>query len=339
MKTSRLLLIVCAIFAMGHAVANGLNYTIQNLNKSAHISGPTLTEEDFANKLVLIEIWGKDCPPCRASLPKMADLARKYAKDKRVLILGSHQQGRADDAIRKLLKQNKCDYPVYQFLTTSLEPASRGIPHVYIINHKGELAWNGHPNAMAPVLEKLVKETPFHDPNSIIGNVNLEAFKSYASNFRYGKNIERAIQQVEARKERDPEVAEEADAIIAACYGWADAIHEEITTNLECYPSKAFIAYQKLSKSFPQKAAEFKPQFAEITKDKITGHLVKLRQEYAKRKTQPMATSSEKKRLASSLRMHLTRIDDIVKHMGEDVTEDALDVQKEWHALRDKLAE
>lgn len=339
MKTFRFPLVVLTILTMSISLAKGLNYTIQNLNKNFHISGPTLTELDFENKVVLIEIWGKDCPPCRASLPKMAELARKYEKDKRALIIGAHYQGRNDEAVRKLLEENKCEYPVYQFLKTSLEPSARGIPHVYIINHKGELAWQGHPKNMGPVFEKLVKETPNFDPNSILGALELKAFKSYASNLRIGKNIERTIKQIESRKVRDPDVTEEADAIIEACYHWADGITEELSSNLETYPSKAFIAYQSLAKTFPSKAAEFKPQIATITKDKVTGHLVKLRQELEKKKALPTNTPNLKKRAASSLRIHITKIDDIVKRMGEDVTDDALDVQKEWHSLRDKLSD
>lgn len=338
MKSFRALMTMMIILSCGILFAD-LAYTIRNLNKGMHISGPTLSESDFENKVVLIEIWGKDCPPCRASLPKMAELANKYKKNSRALIIGAHHQGRADEAVRKLLADNKCDYPVYQFLSTSLEPSYPGIPFVYIINHKGELAWQGHPKNMAPIFEKLVKEVPNVDPNSILGVVELKAFKSYASSFRIGRNVERAIKQVEARKKRDADVEEEADAIIQACYNWAENVTAEISNNIETYPSKALIAYQRLLKTFPSMAAEFKEQIEPLAKDKITGVLVKARLDLEKKKKLPANTPNEKKRIASTLRMPKKAMDDLVKRMGEDVTEDALDVQKEWHNFYEKFAE
>lgn len=340
MKTSRFIFTILATLTLGLATASDLNYTIRNLNKNMHISGPSLTEEDFKHKVVLIEEWGLHCPPCRASLPKMGELARKYAKDKRALIVGAHSQGRDDAAIRKLLADNKCDYPVYQFLTTSLAPAAPGIPNVYIIDHTGKLVWQGHPKNMAPVFEKYVKLVPNYDPNSLLGGaIELKAFKSYASNLRIGRNAERAIKQIEARKERNPEVAEEADAIITACYGWADKVVEEISTNLDAYPSKAVIAYQKLAKTFPSRAAEFKEAMAELSKDKVTSALVKARLNLDKQKGRTADTPNARKRIASSLRMPMDAVNELVKRLGDEVTEDVLDVQAEWQRLVDQFKE
>lgn len=315
----------------------GLDYTIQGLSPASHISGPELTEKDFENKVIFIEIWGLHCPPCRASLKGMGDLARKYAKDNRVLILGSHAQNGSKEDVRKLLQENKCEYSVYQHLGTSVAPSVGGIPHAYIIDHKGQRVWNGHPSQGEAVLEKYVRMVPKFDPNSILDGYELKAFKAYRSNLRVGKNIERTIKQIEARKARDPKVAEEADEILEICYGWADATMEEITTNLECYPSKAAIAYQMLLKTFPSKAATFKEDFALLAKDKVVNALVKSRRELEKRKAMPTNTPNLKKRAFDSVRMPKGAIDDLVKRLGEAATDDALDVQQQWQELYDTL--
>jgi hypothetical protein len=152
-----------------------------------------------------------------------------------------------------------------------------------------------------------------------------------------GKNIERTIKQIEARKARDPKVAEEADEILEICYGWADATMEEITTNLELYPSKAVIAYQMLLKTFPSKAATFKEDFAPLAKDKVVNALVKSRRELEKRKAMPTNTPNLKKRAFDSVRMPKGAIDDLVKRLGEAATDDALDVQQQWQELYDTL--
>jgi thiol-disulfide isomerase/thioredoxin len=325
------------VLAVTFLQAADLKYVIHGLTKESHISGPELSEKDFKNKVIFIEIWGIHCPPCRASLKGMGDLGRKYAKDNRVLIIGSHAQNGTKEEVRKLLEQNKCEYPVYQNLGTSVAPGISGIPHAYIIDHKGNRVWNGHPSHAADILENYIKQVPTLDPKSILDGYELKAFKAQASNLRVGKNVERTIKLIEDRIARDPKVATEGQEIIDLCYRWADGAVEEISNNLDTYPSRAFIAYQALAKTFPSKAAEFKESFAVITKDKLTGSLVKSRLELEKKKALPTNTPNLKKRAFDSLRMPKSAIDSLVKRLGDDVTEDALDVQRQWQELYDTL--
>lgn len=53
------------------------------------LDGNTVTHEDerFKDKVVLIDIWGTWCPPCRQSIPKLVELQDEY-QDKGLVVVG-----------------------------------------------------------------------------------------------------------------------------------------------------------------------------------------------------------------------------------------------------------
>ena len=72
-----------------------------NLDDALHISGPKLSESQLRGKVVMIDCWGVNCPPCRALLPRMQNLWKTY-KNRPFVLIGSHRQGRDDERVREL---------------------------------------------------------------------------------------------------------------------------------------------------------------------------------------------------------------------------------------------
>ena len=64
-------LALCWMAAVSAARAESI---ISGLSDSSYITGPKITDKDLRGKVVLIEFWGLNCPPCRASLPHMQEL-------------------------------------------------------------------------------------------------------------------------------------------------------------------------------------------------------------------------------------------------------------------------
>ena len=99
-------------------------------------------KEALAGKVVVIEEWGVNGPPCIASLPEMAKMAKRYEK-KGLVIVGLERQGSTKDAILKVLKDAKVKYPV--MAGGSGPVPSDGIPHAMVFGTDGKLVWHGHP--------------------------------------------------------------------------------------------------------------------------------------------------------------------------------------------------
>lgn len=103
---------------------------------------PTLDGKTFTlkqpGKVIMLDIWATWCPPCRAEIPYVINLAKKYA-DKDVVIVGVAVDERKGD-VSSFVKQKGVNY------TVALDPGAqtigslyqlRGIPATYIIDKKG----------------------------------------------------------------------------------------------------------------------------------------------------------------------------------------------------------
>lgn len=100
-------------------------------------------ESSLEGKIVVIEEWGVNCPPCIASLPHMAKMSKRYLK-KGVVVVGLERQGSAKEQILDVIKKPRVKYAV--MAGGSVPVKSSGIPHASVFGHDGKLVWHGHPS-------------------------------------------------------------------------------------------------------------------------------------------------------------------------------------------------
>ncbi len=110
--------------------------------------GPVVNEvpfkqEELAGKVVVVELWGVNCPPCIASLPDLARMAKSGEK-KGLVVVGIECQNSPKEDILKILKTARVKYPV--MAGGSVPGNSGGIPYVCVFNTAGKLVWNGNPH-------------------------------------------------------------------------------------------------------------------------------------------------------------------------------------------------
>lgn len=91
------------------------------------LDGRKITHENLKGKVVLVDIWGTWCPPCRKAIPSLVELATEMEK-KGVVVLGvaferpvkekdsknppTYDPAKAAEAVKTFVAENKINYPV-----------------------------------------------------------------------------------------------------------------------------------------------------------------------------------------------------------------------------------
>lgn len=123
-------------------------------------------------KVAVVEFWATWCPPCRASMPHLAELQARFA-DKGVTIVSVSDEDL--DAVEAFLKSPADGDRTYGDITTgsflAADPdgsvsddymkasGQGGIPTAFIVGTTGEIEWIGHPMQMDGPLAEVVAGT------------------------------------------------------------------------------------------------------------------------------------------------------------------------------------
>ena len=76
------------------------------------LQGQTVSLKQLAGRVVVMDFWATWCPPCRASVPELKELTRKYPTEKLVLISVSADQD--DRAWKEFVAKKKMDWAQYR---------------------------------------------------------------------------------------------------------------------------------------------------------------------------------------------------------------------------------
>lgn len=238
----------------------------KNIGEADWIGGARLkSQASLAGKIVLVDVWGRGCPPCRALLPRLEQTWESF-RDRPFVLIGSHRQSRDDDAIKELIRENNITYPVYQGAGLSVnEPSSGGgIPFIYVVNHRGKIIYRGHslPEATEAVINafELIDKRP-----GLTDGVTLDKYKAMSKTLVFGKPIKTAVAQLE-RDAEGPNAAkaEEAKAILKAIARALKDTKEEIDYMKEVSPKEAVRLIKQMKETWPEEAEAYKADFSAL---------------------------------------------------------------------------
>jgi thiol-disulfide isomerase/thioredoxin len=125
--------------------------------KLVDLSGKKRTLKEYRGKVLVLDWWYKGCPWCMVAMPKLTEVARKYA-DRPVVILGMNVDRDTSDA-RSAIETMK---PGYSSLLAGRDLAKKykvtGYPTLFIIDKKGRVAdvHSGYSRHMAAELVKKI---------------------------------------------------------------------------------------------------------------------------------------------------------------------------------------
>ena len=246
--------------------------TWQGFTDSGHYSGPKITEADLAGKVVMIDQWGINCPPCRALLPAMQKLWNAN-KSKPFILVGAHCQGHKPDEVMALVNANKLTYPIYDWAGLADAPSNGGgLPFMYVVDHRGKVVYSGrsHEEAEAAVQKAIaaIGAMPV-----LCGGVALQAFKAMEKSLVLGKSVKSQVKALHAAVKKgeaksatavQQKQAEEAKAILAAIEEAKVDVKNEIESKRESDPEEAYKLAKAYVASFPVEGKDLKPQLADM---------------------------------------------------------------------------
>ncbi len=123
-----------AVIANLSVGAKAPNFTLKTIDGKSF----TLQNNFKQGKVVLLDIWATWCPPCRAEIPYLVDLHKKYS-GKNVTFVGvAIDQSKSD--VADFVKKNKINYTICSDpsgATVGDKYQVKGIPATYIIDKKG----------------------------------------------------------------------------------------------------------------------------------------------------------------------------------------------------------
>jgi len=219
MKKAMMMLAGLACLLVNHAFAADIGDPASELKIATWVKGqPVSLSACKGTNVVVVEFWATWCPPCRASIPHLTELQKKF-KDKGVIFVGISTEDEA--TVKKFVKEmgDKMNYTVAidKDVETSNSVANKegetskkymgafnvpGIPHAFIVDKEGKIVWHGHPmQGLDKTLNKVLE-----------GKYNVEAFKKSSEASDKLKEIAMLIASEGDEKEIE-KLAKELEAI------------------------------------------------------------------------------------------------------------------------------
>ena len=144
MKNLILALSFCSIFSAAFG-QDSQGRTIPAVDVKT-VTGKTVNTAKFANdgKPMIIDFWATWCKPCKKELDAISEVYADWQKETGVkLIAISTDDSRSSEKVGTDVKTHGWDYEVYIDQNQDFKRALNvgDIPHVFIVNGKGEIVW------------------------------------------------------------------------------------------------------------------------------------------------------------------------------------------------------
>ncbi|HUK29906.1 MAG TPA: TlpA disulfide reductase family protein [Candidatus Acidoferrum sp.] len=139
----------------------------------AGLDGKAVSLADYHGKVVLLNFWATWCGPCRAEVPDLVELQKRY-KDQ-LQIIGLAVDDDDEDAIKKFAAESGINYPI-AIASDEVRLQYGGIPALptcFIVNAEGRVVQK-HEGLRDPVLYEVEIRSLLGLP---IGNIRVETFE------------------------------------------------------------------------------------------------------------------------------------------------------------------
>lgn len=133
--------------------------TTAGISLGAAVSGPTLTADSLAHRVVVLEFWGVNCPPCLRSMPALEALHRQFGPAG-LVVVGAHAQQATAAEIEEVVGELGVTFSIVEQATVRDAMDFTGIPHCMVFDHTGACVYRGHPSKAHDVIMAAVRSSP-----------------------------------------------------------------------------------------------------------------------------------------------------------------------------------
>lgn len=179
-------------------------------------------------KIYVLEFWATWCKPCKAAMPRLSALNKKYRR--KVTVIGVDVAERKNTTTEKVSEfvhdmGKRINYRIgtddnnYMFAHWAEASGEQGIPNTFVVNAEGKLAWVGHPKDLHVVLDDIIsnkwdlqKEINTRTVNSRLRQLDASSnfeLSKYSDDLPKGDNYgkpDSALLAVEALLQKEPEL-------------------------------------------------------------------------------------------------------------------------------------
>lgn len=238
------------------ATAQSSDLEISGLSLDSYISGPLVFSEDLEGKVIFFEYWGRNCPPCIASLPHLRDLYNKFGGTGKFMIIGAHSQSREDGQIKELLTKNKISYPNFQSARVTQAPCPGGIPYGVLIDHNGNVVKKGSPSSLYQDVAKLVAKVPAK-VHPIFGSPKVRYYGTTIKGILPGKDSSKGLAKLKEDSEsKTGAQGEEAKQLLETYQTWYEGRKKLINLRSAMFPAIAYKYLYALNQMTPEEPIE-----------------------------------------------------------------------------------
>lgn len=221
-------------------------------------------DKDSGKHVFVVEFWATWCGPCRRSIPHLAELHKKHAKDGLVIIGVSNEEA---DEIQAFLKKGPA-MPYHVAMDDDMATNEawaddiKGIPHAYIVDKSSTVVWSGNPLDFA-AFDETLKEV-------MAGTFDLEAAKNAAANQSKYDELMKELQQTFVLLKNQETQADEDEASAARTEG-EKKVFEILEKLISLRPKdlRAYLIKRQLLRDFDRKkdAIDFDIELCNVFKE------------------------------------------------------------------------
>ncbi|MFL5788877.1 MAG: TlpA family protein disulfide reductase [Flavisolibacter sp.] len=161
-------------------------------------------------KIYLLEMGSLTCGPCRAAVPHLSSLAKKYAGKVNVISVFVYENGSDTihtdylEKVRRYVKQlgSKIAYtvavdnPKQSLASTWIEGSgTEGVPACWIIDQNGIIAWMGQPIGLEPIIDQII-HSDFNYAEALEKEEGQKASYRKIDACRRSGNMDQALQEI-----------------------------------------------------------------------------------------------------------------------------------------------
>ncbi|NIA19479.1 MAG: redoxin domain-containing protein [Xanthomonadaceae bacterium] len=164
MKIFALVLILCGLIACGDSSApKQKNGKLAPDFSLTSLDGKELTRDSLKGKVVILDFWATWCPPCRAAIPHLVEMYKKY-HDQGLVVVGISLDRGGKEEVSDFAERNHIDYDLVMGVNNAIlkdfgEVSS--IPTIIILNQQAEIIFKavGYNAEIAQTIDDKVTES------------------------------------------------------------------------------------------------------------------------------------------------------------------------------------